>query len=105
MKGNFGFASTLLDTLKKHHNTRPVMLSSSAQASLLGHLVTVNTVAAKRQVKIFFYNTVRIQEPKYWFIVFRTFTASGVVPITTVLSLHSVTISLTTFRYKSMIQV
>ena len=31
MKGNFGFASTLLDTLKKHHNTCPVMLSSSAQ--------------------------------------------------------------------------
>lgn len=36
MKGNFGFASTLLDTLKKHGNTCPVMLSSSAQASLTG---------------------------------------------------------------------
>lgn len=36
MKGNFGFASTLLDTLKKHHNTCPVMLSSSQQASLSG---------------------------------------------------------------------
>lgn len=36
MKGNFGFASTLLDTLKKHGNTAPVMLSSSAQASLTG---------------------------------------------------------------------
>lgn len=36
MKGNFGFASTLLDTLKKHHNTCPVMLSSSQQASLTG---------------------------------------------------------------------
>lgn len=36
MKGNFGFASTLLDTLKKYHNTCPVMLSSSAQASLTG---------------------------------------------------------------------
>lgn len=36
MKGNFGFASTLLDTLKKNHNTCPVMLSSSQQASLTG---------------------------------------------------------------------
>ena len=36
MAGNFGFASTLLDTLKKHGNTCPVMLSSSIQASLTG---------------------------------------------------------------------
>ena len=36
MEGNFGFASTLLDTLKKYHNTCPVMLSSSQQASLTG---------------------------------------------------------------------
>lgn len=36
MKGNFGFASILLDTLKKYQNACPVMLSSSAQASLTG---------------------------------------------------------------------
>ncbi len=36
MEGNFGFASTLLDTLKKHNNICPVMLSSSQQASLAG---------------------------------------------------------------------
>ena len=36
MEGNYGFASTLLDTLKAHGNTCPVMLSSSAQASLAG---------------------------------------------------------------------
>ena len=36
MTGNFGFASTLLNTLKKHHNTCPVMLSSSIQATLVG---------------------------------------------------------------------
>ena len=36
MEGNFGFASTLLDTLKKYSNTCPVMLSSSQQASLTG---------------------------------------------------------------------
>lgn len=36
MSGNFGFASTLLDTLKKHNNKSPVMLSSSIQATLIG---------------------------------------------------------------------
>ena len=36
MQGNFGFASTLLDTLKKYNNHCPVMLSSSQQASLTG---------------------------------------------------------------------
>ena len=36
MQGNFGFASTLLNTLKKYHNTCPVMLSSSIQATLVG---------------------------------------------------------------------
>ena len=36
MQGNFGFASKLLDTLKKYNNTCPVMLSSSTQASLEG---------------------------------------------------------------------
>lgn len=36
MEGNFGFASTLLNTLKKYGNACPVMLSSSIQATLLG---------------------------------------------------------------------
>ena len=36
MKGNFGFASLLLNTLKKHNNKAPVMLSSSTQATLAG---------------------------------------------------------------------
>jgi UDP-2-acetamido-2,6-beta-L-arabino-hexul-4-ose reductase len=36
MEGNFGFASMLLDTLKKYNNRCPVMLSSSQQASLTG---------------------------------------------------------------------
>ena len=35
-RGNFGFASLLLDTLKKHGNKCPVMLSSSIQATLIG---------------------------------------------------------------------
>ena len=36
MKGNFGFASTLLYTLKKYNNTCPVMISSSIQATCIG---------------------------------------------------------------------
>lgn len=36
MQGNFGFASTLLDTLKKHNNKATVMLASSIQATLIG---------------------------------------------------------------------
>lgn len=36
MQGNFGFASTLLDSLKKHNNTCPVMISSSIQATCIG---------------------------------------------------------------------
>lgn len=36
MRGNFGFASVLLDTLRKYGNTCPVMLSSSIQATLIG---------------------------------------------------------------------
>ena len=36
MTGNFGFSSELLAALKKHHNTCPVMLSSSIQATLIG---------------------------------------------------------------------
>lgn len=40
MAGNFGFASTLLDTLKKHGNKSPIMLSSSIQATLIGRYGT-----------------------------------------------------------------
>ena len=36
MKGNFGFASQLLDTLKKYDNKATIMLSSSIQATLIG---------------------------------------------------------------------
>ena len=39
MQGNFGFASQLLDALRKHHNTSPVMLASFIQATLIGRYV------------------------------------------------------------------
>lgn len=41
MEGNFGFASILLDTLKKYQNTCPVMLSSSIQATLVGRYAEI----------------------------------------------------------------
>ena len=40
MEGNFGFATTLLNTLKKHKNACPVMISSSIQATLAGRFGT-----------------------------------------------------------------
>ena len=40
MEGNFGFATTLLNTLKKYKNNCPVMISSSIQATLAGRFGT-----------------------------------------------------------------
>ena len=47
-EGNFGFASMLLDTLKKHGNKCPVMLSSSLQATLAGRFGTSEYGLSKR---------------------------------------------------------
>lgn len=54
MKGNYGFASTLLDTLKKHHNICPVMLSSSQQASLTGRFGNSEYGRSKKAGEDFF---------------------------------------------------
>ena len=51
MEGNFGFASTLLDSLKKHGNACPVMLSSSQQASLTGRFLSRNFCILQSVVK------------------------------------------------------
>ena len=48
MQGNFGFASTLLDTLKKYNNTAPVMLSSSIQATLVGRYAEGDSGKSKK---------------------------------------------------------
>lgn len=55
-KGNFGFASTLLDTLKKHGNTCPVMLSSSIQASGVGRYAGHPYGESKRAGEELFFN-------------------------------------------------
>lgn len=54
-KGNFGFASTLLNTLKKHKNTCPVMLSSSIQATLAGRFGTSEYGLSKRDGEELFF--------------------------------------------------
>ncbi len=55
-EGNFGFASTLLDTLKKHDNKCPVMLSSSLQATLAGRFGTSEYGLSKRDGEELFFN-------------------------------------------------
>ena len=54
-QGNFGFASTLLDCLKKHHNTCPVMLSSSIQATLAGRFGTSEYGLSKKEGEELFF--------------------------------------------------
>lgn len=56
LKGNFGFASTLLGTLKKHGNKCPVMLSSSIQATLIGRYVTSDYGTSKLAGEELFFN-------------------------------------------------
>lgn len=56
MAGNFGFASTLLDTLKKHRNTCPVMLSSSIQATLAGRFGTSEYGKSKKAGEELFFD-------------------------------------------------
>ena len=54
-QGNFGFASTLLDCLKKHRNTCPVMLSSSIQATLAGRFGTSEYGLSKKEGEELFF--------------------------------------------------
>ena len=56
MQGNFGFASTLLDCLKKYNNTCPVMLSSSIQATLTGRFGTSEYGKSKKAGEELFFN-------------------------------------------------
>jgi len=56
MAGNFGFASTLLDTLEKYVNTAPVMLSSSIQATLAGRFGDSEYGRSKRAGEELFFN-------------------------------------------------
>lgn len=55
-KGNFGFASTLLEALKKHDNKCPVMLSSSIQATLAGRFGTSEYGLSKKAGEELFFS-------------------------------------------------
>ncbi len=56
MEGNFGFASTLLETMKKYNNTCPVMLSSSLQATLIGRYAEGDYGKSKKAGEDLFFN-------------------------------------------------
>ena len=56
MQGNFGFASNLLETLKKHKNNCPVMLSSSIQATLIGRYADGEYGKSKKAGEELFFN-------------------------------------------------
>ena len=56
MQGNFGFASALLETLKKYNNTCPVMLSSSIQATLVGRYANGEYGKSKKAGEELFFN-------------------------------------------------
>ncbi len=56
MKGNFDFASHLLDTLKKHNNKCPVVLSSSLQATLIGRYAESDYGKSKKACEELFFN-------------------------------------------------
>ena len=65
-EGNFGFASTLLDTLKKHNNKAPVMLSSSLQATLAGRFGTSEYGLSKKAGEdLFFSNAEQVGAPVF----------------------------------------
>ena len=59
MQGNYGFASTLLNTLKKYHNTCPVMLSSSIQATLIGRYAEGDYGKSKKAGEELFFDYAR----------------------------------------------
>ena len=81
MQGNFGFASTLLDTLKKHGNTCPVMLSSSQQASLTGRFGNSEYGRSKKAGEDLFLKYG--EETGCWYIASPTCSANGAAPTTT----------------------
>lgn len=56
MNGNFGFASTLLDTLKKYDNKSTIMLSSSIQATLVGRFGTSEYGKSKKAGEELFFD-------------------------------------------------
>ena len=59
MKGNFGFASELLNGLKKHNNKATIMLSSSVQATLAGRFGNSEYGRSKKAGEALFFDYAR----------------------------------------------
>lgn len=91
MQGNFGFASTLLDTLKKHNNTCPIMLSSSIQATLIGRYGTSDYGKSKLAGEELFFDYSKETGSKVLVYRLLIYLVNGVDLITIVLLLHFVT--------------
>ena len=87
MKGNFGFASLLLETLKKQGNACPVMISSSTQAALI-----IRTASRSGRERTFCSSMPKRRVRESWSIVFRMFSGNGAVRTITVRWRHSATI-------------
>ena len=83
MQGNFGFASTLLDTLKSHGNTCPVMLSSSIQATLLGRYAGSDYGKSKLAGEELFFDYAKQTGAAVYVTASRICSANGAAPITT----------------------
>ncbi len=79
-EGNFGFASTLLDTLKKHHNTCPVMLSSSLQATLAGRFGKSEYGLSKKAGEELFFDYSKETGAKVYVYRYPNLVGSGVRP-------------------------
>lgn len=91
MQGNFGFASTLLDTLKRCGNTCPVMLSSSIQATLIGRYGESDYGKSKLAGENLFSTTAKKPGPKCLSTVSLICSANGVVRTIILQLLHSAT--------------
>ena len=103
MEGNFGFASTLLDTLKQYNNKAPIMLSSSIQATLLGRYAGSDYGKSKLAGEELFLIIVKKLEVKFLYTVFQTCLENGVDQTITVQLQPSVITMLMIYQYKSMI--
>lgn len=104
MTGNFGFASTLLDTLKKHGNKAPVMLSSSAQASLTGRFGNSEYGRSKKAGEDLFLQYGEENGVKVLVTGSPISTGNGAAPTTTAPSPRSATTSPTSCPSRSTIQ-
>ena len=85
MQGNFGFASLLLDTLNKHGNTCPVMISSSIQATLAGRFGTSEYGKSKKAGEELMFEYAVQTGAKVLVYRFPNLSENGAVRITTLL--------------------